>query len=173
LNLVHVPMCALRVDAARIVDYSTFERAEESEFAADALIDDDYARCQAEGAALRAAGYHGVLAPSAALPGCVNLTIFGPKVLASWSRPTRLVAEMAGCMVAIGSSPDEIREQVRHYGAAHAEFEAFIDGHAEEIRIRQFRDRAGPLEVRRAEGEQERGWESIDPEIGESDTEEG
>lgn len=41
------------------------------------LIDDDLALCQAIGEAARAAGFDGILAPSAALPGEMTLAVFG------------------------------------------------------------------------------------------------
>jgi RES domain-containing protein len=138
LALVRAPIWALRLDIAAIVDYSTFERAEEAGFPPDALIDDDYTRCQAEGAALRAAGYAGVLAPSAALPGCANATLFGPRVLTSWSRPTRLASEMAGCIVAIGSPAPEVASITRHFGTPHAGFAGFVEQQAERARMQQF-----------------------------------
>lgn len=40
----------IRADQGAVVDYSTFERAEAAGFPADALVEDDHERCQAEAA---------------------------------------------------------------------------------------------------------------------------
>src|SRR4051794_26900406 len=80
LALVRMPMWVLAIEESRIADYSSFEAATAAGFAADALVDDDYTRCQAEGDRLRSEGYRGVMAPSASCPGEVNLTLFGPRV---------------------------------------------------------------------------------------------
>ena len=85
--LVSVPMWAVRVHQAMVVDYSTFHRAEAAGFDPAALVDEDYGPWQSEGARLRALGYSGILAPSAALPGEINLTLFGARMASAWDRP--------------------------------------------------------------------------------------
>jgi RES domain-containing protein len=67
--LVGIKMWAVQIERALVGDYSTLEKADAAGFDPEALIDDDHSRAQVEGTRLRAAGYHGVLAPSAALPG--------------------------------------------------------------------------------------------------------
>jgi hypothetical protein len=58
--MVSVPLWALEVRQAMVVDYSTFELAEESGFDPAALVSDDHRRCRREGRRLRELGYAGV-----------------------------------------------------------------------------------------------------------------
>jgi hypothetical protein len=115
-----------------LADYSDFERAETAGFPPDALIDDDYSRCQAEGARLRELGYRGVVAPSAALPGCLNLTLFGPRIISGWSRERKLASSIPAAVVAVGAPPAGLAARTRFFGHLHV-------GHDE---YRKNRDRA-------------------------------
>jgi hypothetical protein len=70
----------------------------------------EHAPCQALGDELRAAGYRGVLAPSAALPEAINLTLFGERYeqvllsgLERWSNPDPTV--FLPCARVAGSAP--------------------------------------------------------------------
>jgi RES domain-containing protein len=119
VSLVRIPMWAIKVTDSLIVDYSTFETAEAAGFNPDALVDDDYDQAQQEGARLRDAGYHGVLAPSAALPGEVNLTLFGPRVIASWGRPPLLASSLSATIIATGSPPAGLLPRARRLGEPH------------------------------------------------------
>lgn len=96
------------------VDYSAPEKANAAGFAGDALTDDDYSRCQGEGQRLRDEGYAGVIAPSAALSGVLNVTIFGRRVLSAWGEPPRLASSIPACLAAIGSPPLHLLGQVRY-----------------------------------------------------------
>lgn len=60
-----------------VADLATFDRWVECGLDPQAAIADDHAGCQDLAAWLVAEGYTGVLAPSAALPDNVNLTVFG------------------------------------------------------------------------------------------------
>src|SRR4051812_35138576 len=57
LRLVRMPMWVLRIRENRIADYGTFDAAEAAGFPPEALVAEDYSRCQAEGDRLRAAGF--------------------------------------------------------------------------------------------------------------------
>ena len=81
------------VRETRIADLSTFDRYDACGLD-PAIAVGDHAPGRALGDELRAAGYRGVLSPSAALPGVTNLTVFGEryeKVLltdpAAWRNP--------------------------------------------------------------------------------------
>lgn len=102
-----------------LVDYSTFEKAEAAQFAPDALVDDDWGRCQDEGRRLRSLGYGGVMTPSAALPGATNMVIFGPRILWAWRRPRVLSATIPATVAAVGSPPAGLVGRVRHFGDDH------------------------------------------------------
>lgn len=124
MSLVRMPMWVARVSEHMIVDYSDFGRAEKAGMPADALIDDDYSRCQAEGERLRNLGFRGVLTPSAALPGVTNLTLFGPRIASAWGRDPRLASSVPTAIVAVGAPPGGLAARVRFFGQAHAEYTA-------------------------------------------------
>jgi len=127
VRLVSMPMWMLRVHETRIADYATFERAEAAGFPPDALVDDDHERCRAEAERLVAHGFRGVLAPSAALPGGVNLTLFGPRLAVEWdcTDEGRLGSFLPARQLAVGRPPDELLPRVRQHGARHAGLAAF------------------------------------------------
>jgi RES domain-containing protein len=124
--LVRMPMWVANVHVQPIADYATFEKSEAAGFSPDALIDDDYSRCQEEGMRLRTAGFQGVLAPSAALPGAVNLTLFGPRIASSWQRRPLLASAVSATRIAVGSPPDGIVQLVRYRGEGHDSYEEFL-----------------------------------------------
>ena len=123
--MVRMPLWQARVDHSYVVDYSTFDRAEQSGFAAEALIDDDQERCRAEGKRLRDLGYAGVLAPSAALPGATNLTLFGPRVSISWESAPALASAIPAAVVTRGAPPPGLVGSVRLRGQLHPGFREF------------------------------------------------
>jgi RES domain-containing protein len=109
-----------RVDEGAIVDYSTFDRAEAAGFPAEALVEDDHERCQAEAERLKSFNVRGVLSPSAALPGSVNLTLFGPRVQIDWSTEVQLASMLPVQRIAEGSAPSGLVARTRYYGQPHA-----------------------------------------------------
>jgi hypothetical protein len=123
--MVSVQLWAVAVNQAMIVDYSTFERAEAAGFVPDALVDEDYAGCQHEGARLRRLGYSGILAPSAALPDAINLTLFGPRMASTWNRPPLLASSLPATVITKGAPPPGLLAQVRQIGKPHAGLAAY------------------------------------------------
>jgi RES domain-containing protein len=117
-----------RIDEAAVVDYSTFEKAEAGGFPAEALVEDDYERCQAEASWLQSYGVTAVLSPSAALPGSTNVTIFGPRVEISWSAERRLTSQMPVQRLSTGPPPEGLTMRVRHFGQEHAELLLYLEG---------------------------------------------
>jgi hypothetical protein len=122
LRTVSMTMWVLRVRETRLADYSTFERAHDAGFPPEALVDEDYERCQAEAERLRAHDFRGVLAPSAALPGAVNLTLFGRRLAVPWDYPERalMASFVAAKRLAVGRPPDELLPLVRQLGEPHS-----------------------------------------------------
>ncbi len=120
VSLVRMPIWVAELNVQRVADYSTFEAAHEAGFAPHALVDDDYSRCQEEGLRLRSAGFQGVLAPSAALPGAINLTIFGPRIASNWNREPLLASSIPAIQMAVGAPPQGIVERVRQLGEPHS-----------------------------------------------------
>jgi len=118
LELISKPMWILHVRERNLADYSTFEKAKAAGFAPQALVDEDCERCQAEGRRLRELGFRGVLAPSAALPGAINLTLFGRRLTVPWEySEERLMASFVRAKrLAVGHPPSELLPLVRHRG---------------------------------------------------------
>jgi hypothetical protein len=123
--MVSVSMWAINAEYRMIVDYSTFERAQAAGFDPAALVDDHYESCQREGARLRELSYVGVMAPSAALPGAVNVTLFGARISSVWGRPPLLASSLPAAIITKGAPPPGLLSRVRHIGAAHAGLVAF------------------------------------------------
>lgn len=106
----------LKIDAELIVDYRTFELADAAGFDAAALVADDHERCQAEAAWLIGQGARGVLSPSAALPGSINLTLFGPRVCVPWGTNAQLASSVPAQKLATGHPPRGLTTRVRYFG---------------------------------------------------------
>lgn len=121
LRLVSMPMWVLRVREMGIADYSSFEKAQDAGFPPEALVSEDYERCEAEADRLRAAGFRGVLAPSAALPGAVNLTLFGRRLAVPWGYPegALMASFVRAKRLAVGRPPEELLSDVRQRGGRH------------------------------------------------------
>jgi RES domain-containing protein len=114
-----------------IADLSTFDQIEACGLEPAIFIDDDHAACQELGDELRAAGYRGVLAPSASLPGVVNLTLFGGR-RELYGRPTEVpnlrpdVYVNVNLAADLSPPPDHILRVVRYYGDAHLGYEEWL-----------------------------------------------
>lgn len=114
-----------------MADYGTFAKAEEAGFPPDAMVDDDHERFQAEAAWLRSHGLHGVLSPSAALPGTVDLTLFGPRVAVRWDAEPKLALALPVQRLATRAPPRGLVERVCLYGQAHAGLRAHLASRGE------------------------------------------
>src|ERR1044072_104157 len=123
--LVRMPMWVAEVHVQRIADYGTFEKAEMAGFPSDALIDDDHSRCQEEGRRLREGGFQGVLAPSSALPGTLNLNIFGARISSTRQLRSLLASSIPASEIAVGSPPEGVVDRVRQRGEKHELYEEF------------------------------------------------
>jgi len=106
----------LRIDSDLIVDYQTFELADSAGFDAEALVHDDHERCQAEAQWLISQGARGVLSPSAALPGSINLALFGPRVAVPWGTTIELASSIPTQKLTTGHPPPGLTERVRYFG---------------------------------------------------------
>jgi len=125
--MVRMPLWVLKVDESRIVDYSSFEKAEAAGFPPDALIDDHWARCQAEGARLRALGMRGVLGPSAAVAGEVSLTLFGGRRAVDWDDEPLVASAVPAKVVTVGAPAMGLVGKVRFSGTEHVGYSAYAE----------------------------------------------
>ena len=126
--MVDMPMWAADVDQGMVADYGSFEKAEVANFPPDALVDEDWRRCQLEGRRLRDRGYAGVLAPSAALPEAVNLTLFGARYAVTWAVPRGLASAISARVVTRGAPPAGLLSRVRAKGAQHEGYVRWREG---------------------------------------------
>ena len=117
--MISVSMWAVLINQKMLADYSTFERAEAAGFAPEALVSEDYGACQAEAARLRELGYAGLLAPSAALPGATNLTLFGARMASTWEKAPLLVSSIPATVITKGAPPPGLLQRVRQSGTVH------------------------------------------------------
>jgi hypothetical protein len=122
LAMVRMPLWLLQLSEQRIADYGMFARAEAAGFPPDALIDDDWGRCQVEGDRLRSLGYRGVLAPSAALPGDLTLTLFGGRRAVGWDDDPLVASAIPAKVVTVGAPPPSLLGRVRYFGEEHPEY---------------------------------------------------
>jgi RES domain len=121
-------MWVLKIHETNLADYSTFEKAEDAGFPPEALVSEDYERCQVEAERLRKRGFRGVLAPSAALPGAVNLTLFGRRLSVAWDYPqaSLMASFIPAKRLAVGRPPDELLPMVRQRSQQHILLEDYL-----------------------------------------------
>jgi hypothetical protein len=115
----------IQVDEGSVADYSTFEKAHDAGFPPEALVEEDYERCQAEAQRLIHCGARALLTPSAALPGSESFTLFGPRVPIPWkSRPT-LASMLPVQRLLTGSPPAGLVARVCFFGETHVGLAAY------------------------------------------------
>jgi RES domain len=127
--MVSVSMWAAAITQRRVANYATFDLAEAAGLDPAALVDDDFEICQREGRRLRSLGFSGVIAPSAALPGAVNLTLFGPRFASHWDRRPLVDSAIPATIVAKGAPPPGLIDEVRRIGETHSGMAAHILAH--------------------------------------------
>jgi hypothetical protein len=116
----------LKVNEGVVVDYSTFEKAERAGFSPEALVDDDYEACQKEARRLFSLGAGGVLSPSAALPGSVNLTLFGQRVPIRWNAQVQISAAVPVQALATGQPASGLVSRVRYRDQQHPDLLSYL-----------------------------------------------
>ena len=65
-------------------------------------------------------GARGVLSPSAALPGSINLTLFGQRVEVRWGAAPGVASAIPAQKLATGHPPATLTHRVRFFGETHA-----------------------------------------------------
>jgi RES domain-containing protein len=136
-GLIRMPLWVLKINEERIADCSTFEKAEAAGFPPDALVDEDWERCQVEAERLKDLGFRGVLAPAAALAGDVALTLFGRRRAVGWEEEPRLASAIPAKIVTVGAPPAGLVERVRFRGYEHGGYEAYAVARARRERDQQ------------------------------------
>lgn len=111
----------MRVVERRIADLSTFDRIEQSGLDPAQLVDDDHTYCHNLAAALGESGFRGVLAPSAALPGAVNFTLFGSRRECKMDEPNLRPDHYIACQLIADRAvpPPHVLDIARYHGEPH------------------------------------------------------
>lgn len=112
---LRVDVWELRVDEGAIVDYSTPERTAAQGFAWEPLVSNSWEACQEEGSRIVELGGRGVLAPSAALPQGLTLTLFGPRTEIAWSAQPSLSIQVPARHVMRGGAGRHLVEDTRFF----------------------------------------------------------
>ncbi len=113
---LRVSIWELRIDEGAIADYSTPERAAKQGFSWKPLIADEWEECQAEGRRVVEAGGRGILAPNAALPQSVSLTLFGPRTEIAWAAEPNLSIQVPARHILRGAPGEHLVDDTRFFG---------------------------------------------------------
>lgn len=130
---IRVRLWQLTIDETDIADLSTFDLVEDCGLDPALIVAEDHDYCQTLAQELRDAGYRGVLAPSAAMPDVVNISLFGPRreVLARDLRrgqtnpkpgyfiPVQIQADDT-------APPPDVLDYTRHHGDLHLGWERWL-----------------------------------------------
>jgi RES domain-containing protein len=125
VSYVRMPLWVAALTQGMLADYRDFAHVEQAGFPPDAIIDDDWERCQHEGGWLRDQGIRGVIAPSAALPGATNVTIFGARIAWRWNSVPAFASAIPATVAAVGSPPPGLVHDVRRIGDAHTGYDEY------------------------------------------------
>lgn len=117
---LHRPIWVCRISLAPLVDLREDEERVRYGVTAGELVSSDWTACQRLGRRLRADGAPGVLAPSAALAGHDNLTIFGPRRAIALHRRPVLHSTVPAAVVARGAPEPGLVERVRQWASPDA-----------------------------------------------------
>jgi RES domain-containing protein len=120
---LRVSVWELQIDEGAIVDYSTPRQAVEQEFAWEPLVSDSWQECQVESSRILKAGGSGVLAPSAALPQGVTLTLFGPRTEIAWKAEPSLSIQVPARQIFHGAPGKHLVEDTRFFEDPYPDLE--------------------------------------------------
>jgi RES domain-containing protein len=127
---LQVKVWELRIDEGAIVDYSSPARAEWQGFDWESLISDSWSECQSEGLRIVERGGRGTLAPSAAFPGGMTLTLFGPRTEIAWGAESSLSIQIPARHILNGGPGDGLVRDTRFFGQSYPDIKP---GNAESI----------------------------------------
>ncbi len=120
---LHVKVWELRIDEGAIADYSRPDLASAQGMEWPSLISDSWDNCQAEGRRIHAEGGRGVIAPSAAFPGGLALTLFGPRTEIAWKVEPSLSIQVPARHILSGTPGEGLVRDTRFFEDPYPEVE--------------------------------------------------
>jgi hypothetical protein len=124
VRLVSHRVWALRLDLEGLTHVG-FDEAAAHRVRPGDLVSDDYRACHRLARRLRAEGAPGLVVPSAALPGTLNVVLFGPRVSAPYLVDPLSALDVPASITADGARPpDGLLGLVRYRGDPHPLLEA-------------------------------------------------
>lgn len=120
---LRVSIWELRIDEGAIADYSTPKRATRQGSNWESLVSDSWDECRAEGMRIMEAGGRGVLAPSAALPQGVALTLFGPRTEIAWAAEPSLSIQIPARHIVHGAPGKHLVGDTRFFQDPYPDLE--------------------------------------------------
>lgn len=116
LDEVRMPLWVCRAPAAGLANLAGNPTLRERyDLTEDDLTAEDWTACQDAAPRLRRR-YRGVLSPSAALDGALNLTLFGPRRMIALERKPALASAVPAALASIGRPPRGLVGRVRRRG---------------------------------------------------------
>lgn len=113
---LRVSVWELRIDEGAIVDYSHPVEVQDQGFTWSALLSDSWDECRAEGRRIIEQGGRGVLAPSAAFPQGIALTLFGPRTEIDWRAEPSLSIQIPARHILRGAPGKGLVRDTRFFG---------------------------------------------------------
>jgi hypothetical protein len=128
VRVVSQRVWALRLDLDPLVRVG-FDEAARLKVRPGDLVSDDYRACHRLAGRLRSDGASGLLVPSAALPGTLNVVLFGPRVSSPYLVDPVSALDVPASITAEGGRPPEsLLGLVRFRGAPHPQLDAWKAG---------------------------------------------
>jgi hypothetical protein len=112
LDEVRMPIWVCRLSSLGLIDLADGAMRDRYDLTLGDLTSQDWTACQRAAAAMRADGVRGVLSPSAALSGGINVTLFGARRAIAYDRRPALASAIPAAVVAIGRPPRGLVERV-------------------------------------------------------------
>lgn len=128
VRMVSQRVWALRVEVEPLASVG-FEQAGEFRLRPGDLVSDDHRACRRLARRVREAGAQGMVVPSAALPGTLNVVLFGARVSAPYLIDPLSPLDVPASITADGGRPPTgLAEAVRYRGDLHRGLEAYKAG---------------------------------------------
>ena len=114
---IRISIWQLRLLEGAILDLSSPDRANAQGVDWEDLVSDDWRACQQLTRDLLDGGGRGVVAPCAAFPGSLSLTVFGARSEIAWTAERRLAIQVPAREILRGAPGAGIARSTRYFGS--------------------------------------------------------